>query len=107
MSQTVKYVVFDSNYYSLEISDINDKYEIAEIASNEFELSGEVDYEAFWFEFGAGESGTDEFISENEILEMLKDGKDIEEEFYSRGYEGECIESSHGEIDAYVEEEED
>ncbi len=108
MAQTVKYIVFDSNEISVEISDINDKYEIAEIAYNELDLRGEVAYEAYWFEFGSGESGIDEFISESEVLEMLKNGKNIEEEFYSRGYDGECIENSHGEIDInfYIDDEE-
>jgi hypothetical protein len=99
MAQTVKYIIFNSDDVSMEIVSIQDENEIAELAYNEFELQGKVDYEAYWFEFGEGESGTDEFISESEVLAILENGINIEEEFYARGYDGELIESSCGEID--------
>lgn len=108
MSQRVNFVEF-AGIVALT-SDIEDEDVIEAALDNG--LTGETDYIKYWFEFGEGESDTDEFISENEIQQMIDEGKasgndvwDIVAEFRKRGYDEELIEVQTGTV--YVDETDD
>lgn len=85
-----------------------DKEDLIEYAVDN-ELFGELYFESIWFSFGIGEDG-ETFISDDEIEEMIKNGKDmyeIADEFENRGYYGDVIQRSSGTIDTtqYADEE--
>ena len=95
MSQRVNFVEFVGIVALMNGFDEENVVEAAEDNG----LTGETEYIKYWFEFGEGESDTDEFISEKEIQQMIDEGKasgndvwDIVAEFRKRGYAEELIE---------------
>lgn len=110
MAQSLK-IIEMNGVISIDIADIFDGDEIAELAKA-YDIEDErIFYEGFWYSFGEGENGVDTFIDENEIEKKIERGYTIDNivsEFESRGFCADLIQTSSGEIDMidYIESDE-
>ena len=107
MAQSLKLISIDDEIKVWNGS-LCDKNDIEEYAYDYG--TGKHYYETWWFAIGEGENGLDEFISENEIGEMLYNGADIDDiikVFEEKGYDVELIQSDRGEIEIESDDPED
>lgn len=94
MSQTVRFVKVNDVFYPEVFTVFPDKEEamvfVVEMVEDE-ELDRDEEYEisAIWYEVGEGESRTDEFFTDKELIRMCENGNyDVfEKRVKERGYE--------------------
>lgn len=92
MSQRAVFIEVDGEQYDEILSSVPDEEDCLSICLDMDMTSGEHEIEYEWYEIGEGESDTDEFFVEEELLEMKRKGK-FEDCMGKRGYETELVQS--------------
>lgn len=92
MSQRAVFVEVDGEQYEEIFHSVPDGEDCLSICLDMGMESGEHEIEYEWYEIGAGESDTDEFFIEEELLDMKRKDK-FEEYMEKQGYETELVQS--------------
>lgn len=92
MSQRAVFVKVDNEQYEEIFHSVPDGEDCLSICLDMGMESGEHEIEYEWYEIGAGESDTDEFFIEEELLDMKRKDK-FEEYMEKQGYETERVQS--------------
>lgn len=103
MSQRAVFVEVDGEQYEEIFHSVPDEEDCLSICLDMGMESGEHEIKYEWYEIGAGESDTDEFFDEKELLRMKREDR-FEEYMKIQGYEIDLIE--YGTIMIEVQEDE-
>lgn len=96
MAQTAVIIIIDNEPYEEVWTSIPDREEMISIVKDIYDIENieegtefEVEYE--WYEIGEGESGTDYFFIDEDIIRMYNSDIPFEDELAKRGYNTEMI----------------
>lgn len=92
MSQRAVFVKVDNEQYKEIFHSVPDGEDCLSICLDVGMESGEHEIEYEWYEIGDGESDTDEFFIEEELLDMKRKDK-FEEYMEKQGYETELVQT--------------
>lgn len=92
MSQRAVFVEVDGEQYEEIFHSVPDEEDCLSICLDMEMESGEHEIKYEWYEIGEGESDTDEFFIEEELLRMKKEDR-FEEYMKIQGYETELVQS--------------
>lgn len=92
MSQRAVFIKVDNELYEEIFHSVPDEEDCLSICLDVGMESGEHEIEYEWYEIGDGESDTDEFFTEEELLDMKRKDR-FEKYMEKQGYETELVQT--------------